>query len=91
MASKVVALLSASLLLMSTVYCYTTENLYATTNSVGKYLYSYNNNERKSYYITPAAAYQAGSYYLEISWSSFDVRGYMPNCNEDRVEVYLTR
>jgi len=44
------------------------------------------------FYISPSSSvYQRDSYYLEISWSRFDVRGYMPNCYEDYVEVYLTK
>ena len=92
MASKAVVLLSAFLLLLNTVFGYTTKNLYATTSTIGEYVYSYKNNDRKSFYISPSSSvYQRDSYYLEISWSRFDVRGYMPNCYEDYVEVYLTK
>ena len=49
-------------------------------------------NDNCEYSINPGN-YSSTDYYLEISWSSliFDVIGYMPHCNEDYIEVFLTR
>ena len=48
-------------------------------------------NHLLTIYIQPARYYS--SHYLEISWSTshFDVKADMPECNENSVEVYLTR
>ena len=71
-------------------YCYGT-TLFATPHSSSKFVYSrpYDNCAIS---INPGN-YSITSYYLEISWpsSKFDVKGYMPYCDEDYVEVFLTR
>ena len=68
-------------------YC-SSETYYAST-SYGylSHLY-YSDYEDCTFAIVPD--YHHG-YYLEISWTLFDVRGNMPNCINDYVEVFLTR
>lgn len=70
---------------------HTTNTLYAKSTSNSEGILFYANDERRTYTIVPAAGYSASSYYLEISWSStFDVKGNMPYCSGDYVQVYLT-
>ena len=66
--------------------------LHATTNSQSKHIIPLN-NEHCTFYIRPNSLDNSISYYLEIAWvqSDFDVRGNMPYCREDYVEVFLTR
>jgi len=69
-------------------YCYS-RTVYATKYSnFLSHLY-YSNNEDCTFTILPRYGYSG--YFLEISWTTFGVRGDMPNCNEDYIEVYLTR
>ena len=71
-------------------YCYS-QTYYARTYSQQTSVYS-SPYDYCTIYISPAY-FGSSSYYLEISWSSyhFDVKGNMPHCNEDYVEVFLTR
>ena len=71
--------------------CPLSQNYYATTST--KYLSHryYSNNEDCTFNISPSGLYNTDGYFLEVRWSSFDVKGKMPNCNEDYVEVFLTR
>eukprot|EP00794_Sanderia_malayensis_P017997 gene17997-19794_t len=70
-------------------YCYST-TLYATTSKSTKSLSYYTNYDDCTITIRPSSYYSGGSYYLEIKWLSFDVKGNMPNCYNDYVEVFLT-
>jgi len=71
--------------------CYSTTLVASTLrHSRSVYASAYDYCEIK---IRPNTYYSSRSYYLEISWSSskFDVKGNMPLCKEDYVEVFLTR
>ena len=48
--------------------------------------------EHCTLYISPALLYRLNSCFLEITWdqSRFDVKGNMPLCREEYVEVFLT-
>ena len=72
-------------------YCQST-TLYAGVMT-GSKVVNPGKNEICSIYIRPETFYIPRHYYLEISWSStyFDVKGNMPHCKEDYIEVYLTR
>ena len=86
--------ISINFLLLSQVtsYCsyYGSKTLYASTtrNYVSKW--SYYNNEDCTFDISPSSSYD-NDYFLELIWISFDVKGKMPDCKEDYVEVFLTR
>ncbi len=69
--------------------CYSSTK-YANTNT--QYLSNsyYSNNEDCQFTILPSSSYTSG-YYLEIIWTVFDVKGEMPDCENDYVEVFLTR
>ena len=84
-------LLSAIAAIITTAegYCFSTY-LYAETYSKSKSVYT-SALDYCSIYIRPSTSYSYSSYYLEISWSSFfDVKGNMPLCKEDYVQVFLT-
>ena len=84
----IAAILSLPTTVGSTCYSRT---LYARTYSQQISVSSPPNYEYCSFYIRPSS-YYSSSYFLEISWSStFDVKGNMPYCIEDAVEVFLTR
>jgi len=71
--------------------CYST-TLYATTSRNSKTVYS-SSYDYCTIKIRPSSYSNYGSsYYLEISWSSsyFNVKGDMPFCKSDYVEVFLT-
>lgn len=51
----------------------------------------YSNNEDCTFRIVPSSGYDPDDYYLEISWITFDVKGDMPACETDYVEIFLTR
>jgi len=71
--------------------CYST-TLYATTSRNSKTVYS-SSYDYCTIKIRPSSYSNYGSsYYLEISWSSsyFNVKGDMPFCKKDYVEVFLT-
>ena len=59
-----------------------------TSSGYLSHLY-YSSNEDCTFKIVPDSEYE--HYFLEISWTQFDVRGDMPDCNKDYIEVYLTR
>ena len=74
------------------------QNYYATTSTGYLSHRYYSNNEDCTFYISPSSLfanslflYDNDDYFLEVRWSSFDVKGKMPRCNEDYVEVFLTR
>ena len=56
------------------------------------YNISPSNYDQCTFYIKPDVYYDGLQHYLEIAWypSDFDVRGNMPFCLEDYVEVFLT-
>ncbi len=70
-------------------YCFGGTKI-ATTNAITEYIYTYRNNQDCTISIQPSNLYSSG-YYLEITWSTFDVKGDMPDCKNDYVEVQLTR
>ena len=39
--------------------------------------------------LTPSSGYTASSYYMEAYWSIFIVKGKMPICEPDYVEVFI--
>ena len=89
---KACLLISVAAALLNTAdsYCYST-TLYARTYQLSKSILYPSTYERCTIYIKPSSFYSSG-YYLMISWSSyFDVKGNMPFCTEDYVEVFLTR
>ena len=69
--------------------CYSTSSYYATTALKAVQYYHYSNNDDCVMYIIPNALYRSG-YYLELKWTTFDIEGSLPTC-EDYVEVFLTR
>ena len=81
--------LIAAVIATADCYCYS-RTLYASTYS-------------QSTSVSPSSVYSyctirirpfsySTSYYLELKWSSnFDVRGNMPLCKENYIEVFLTR
>ncbi len=55
--------------------------------------YAYANNEDCNFYFLPYSSYSSSLYFLEIQWyynPAFSVKGEMPNCARDYVEVFLT-
>ena len=68
----------------------TTENLQATNVSQNVLKLSLKNNEDHVWNISPVAG-ASSSHFLEIYWYFFSVRGTMPMCENDYVEVKLTR
>ena len=81
-------------------YC-SSQTYYAQTDNSYIYHTYYSSNEDCTFTIKPRTDSRtarshddrgsSGDYFLEISWSDFDVRGKMPSCNNDYVEIFLTR
>lgn len=64
----------------------------ATFKTSMKSVSFYSNNELEEFYIQPGPQLPYWDYFLEIRWSpNFDVRGDMPDCKEDYVEVFISR
>jgi len=84
------ALLTVIAAIITTADCTCSSiTLYATTSLYSRTVYS-SSYDYCSIKINPSYSYSS-SYYLELSWSSFfDVKGDMPFCKEDYVEVFLT-
>ncbi len=67
--------------------------VYATTSK--KYLSypssgDYSNNTDCTWQITRSISYAStSSYFMEITWQRFDIRGDMPSCTTDYVEVFV--
>ena len=68
-------------------YC-TSKTYYASTSSANLSHLYYSDYEDCTFNIVPD---HHRDYYLEISWTLFDVRGNMPKCINDYVEVFLTK
>ena len=85
------------LLSLKNASCYCLGESHYTATTYWKYLSSslsvYSNNDDCTLFIAPEADIirRARAAYLEISWSLFDVKGYMPDCEQDYVEVFLTK
>ena len=67
-----------------------TDNIQATTSMRNIYKSSQQNNEDHVWNISPASGVSS-SHFLAISWHFFSVHGTMPNCDNDYVEVFLTK
>ena len=85
-------LLSALAAIITNVECYCYSTLYANTYFNTKSV-STSAQGVCTINIRPSSYFYSSYYYLEITWSSsnFDVKGYMPFCKDDYVEVFLTR
>ncbi len=94
MAFGIMRLLLLMFISVETASCYCATTLKKATRSK-RYIsqLSYANNEDCTYVIRPSSRYKKRpeGTFLEIIWLSFDVKGRMPNCDNDYVEVFLTK
>eukprot|EP00794_Sanderia_malayensis_P017995 gene17995-19791_t len=92
---KILTIIAILLMLIvepSSQYCYSTTLYASTSKSTKSESYYYSSSEDCSTLkIRPSSYYSSGKYYLEIKWLSFDVKGNMPDCNNDYVEVFVSR
>ena len=93
--SRILCILSA-LLMLPSVNCYCIGKFYARPSEQTISHKGYSNDQYCSFTIEPSTRYRERNgtnfYFLEITWKYFfDVRGTMPDCENDYVEVFLTR
>eukprot|EP00794_Sanderia_malayensis_P017996 gene17996-19792_t len=90
---KILKVLSIVLILIaeaSTKSCHS-KTFYATLSDKTVSVSNYSSNEDCTIDIRPVSQYSGSNYFLAIRWwTSFDVKGNMPDCNNDYVEVFLT-
>ena len=67
-----------------------TDNIQATTSIRSILKSSQKYNENHVWNISPASGVSS-SHFLEIYWHFFSVHGTMPECDNDYVEVFLTK
>eukprot|EP00795_Rhopilema_esculentum_P015818 gene15818-7127_t len=60
-----------------------------TTSQLFSYKF-YTNNEFCVINIAPSNFLNSSQFFLEIIWATFDIKGKLPDCKEDYVEVNLT-
>ena len=92
------ALCSISILFMlPSAACYCIRTYYARPFEQTISHKGYSNDQHCSFTIEPSARYNGNNngtshFFLEITWKHFfDVKGTMPHCENDYVEVFLTR
>ncbi|XP_065054613.1 cubilin-like [Rhopilema esculentum] len=83
--------LTAALLFQHAYALCSNQYLNATTTSQLFSYQSYTNNEYCRIQIAPSNNLNSSEFFLEIKWIRFDIKGQMPDCREDFVEVHLTR
>ena len=78
--------------LFGTVQSSCSRTNYLTARELSSYRYvSYSSSDFCTFNINPSSSL-SGSYFLQITWLSFNVKGNMPDCSkDDYVQVYLTR
>lgn len=91
MESHLIKILSVNLIIVAFVAANRqTENIQATTSTGYIYKSSQLYNEDHVWIISPTTGVSS-SHFLAISWYFLSVHGTMPNCDNDYVEVFLTR
>ncbi|XP_065054885.1 uncharacterized protein LOC135683532 [Rhopilema esculentum] len=83
--------LTAALLFQHAYALCRNQYLNATTTSQLFSYQSYSNNEYCDIQIAPSNFLNSSQFFLEIIWTTFDIKGKLPDCKEDYVEVNLTR
>ena len=84
------------LFMLPSAACYCIRTYYARPLEQTISHKGYSNDQHCSFTIEPGGRYRNNNgtshYFLEITWKHFfDVKGTMPHCENDYVEVFLTR